>query len=176
MVNRGPTFTQALASWPLNWWNECMRIETTELKSFFLPEYVRASIEDADWESLLALLRLLYLMYQNLHWLSRSSNFYGDHLLFQRLYESVQEDVDEFAERTVGFGKETVLALPGLGRVLMNEEATLERVMDLEMSLCAYLQALEPKADTLGLKDLFATLASRHEENLYLLKQRAESI
>ncbi|NJO18663.1 MAG: hypothetical protein HC877_23935 [Thioploca sp.] len=53
----------------------------------------------------LVFLRALYNLHQNNHW---EAEDYGHHLLFQRIYESVKEMVDEAAEKIVGlFGKIT---------------------------------------------------------------------
>ncbi len=40
---------------------------------------------------LLALLRSLNILHQSHHWQSEGNQFYSDHLLFQRLYEKIQE-------------------------------------------------------------------------------------
>jgi len=53
-----------------------------------------------------AFLRALYNTHQNNHWETKGPNYYGNHLLFQRLYESTADLVDQAAEKTVGvFGE-----------------------------------------------------------------------
>lgn len=47
-----------------------------------------------------AFLRCLYLLYQNAHWQSKGQNGYSLHLLFEKLYSKVSEDVDDAAEIT----------------------------------------------------------------------------
>ena len=49
-----------------------------------------------------AFLRSLYLIHQNSHWLSKGHNFYGNHIMFQRLYESAQTNADKAAEKLIG--------------------------------------------------------------------------
>jgi DNA-binding ferritin-like protein len=53
---------------------------------------------------LVAVLRAGAIVHQTNHWQTRGDTFYGDHLLFQRLYEESTELVDRVAERAVGAG------------------------------------------------------------------------
>lgn len=56
-----------------------------------------------------AMLRQMYLIHQYSHWTTRGEAFYGDHLLFERLYKSAGEDADLAAEKMIGlFGAEGV--------------------------------------------------------------------
>ena len=56
-----------------------------------------------------AMLRAIYNVHQNNHWLTEGDNFYGNHLLFQRIYESAQENADLAAEKFIGnLGRESV--------------------------------------------------------------------
>ena len=67
-------------------------------------EKIVGELIEPDWAQLLSHHRFLYLAYQNLHWLSRGDSFYGDHLLFQRLYEKLGDESDQIAERAIGLG------------------------------------------------------------------------
>ena len=74
----------------------------------------------AEWSStpypqlsvLLVYLRHLSFIHQNHHWVSKGEPFYGDHLLFQRLYAGVAEDIDTLAEKAIGLGSTANVALP----------------------------------------------------------------
>ena len=50
----------------------------------------------------LAMHRALQLMYQHLHWITAGDSFYSDHLLYERLYKKMTEEIDEVAEKFVG--------------------------------------------------------------------------
>ena len=52
-------------------------------------------------------LKHLYVLHQNHHWTSMGDPFYGDHLLFQRLYEATVEEIDSIAEKAIGLVSNT---------------------------------------------------------------------
>ena len=54
-----------------------------------------------DWTGLLARFRVLSMYYQQCHWAVRGGH-YGDHLLFERLYNETNEVIDEIAEKGIG--------------------------------------------------------------------------
>ena len=137
-------------------------------------EKVVSELIEPDWASLLAHHRFLYLAYQNLHWTSQGHAFYADHLLFQRLYEKLGEESDLIAERAVGLGlSNEVVGLQHLAPLCAAPMA-LETVVEMERTLSIALSDFEAKADSLGAKDLLATLASSREEDIYLLGQRVK--
>lgn len=56
-----------------------------------------------------AFLRAMFLFYQNAHWQSSGPGSYSNHLMFQRLYENISEQIDAIAEKSIGlFGNEVV--------------------------------------------------------------------
>src|SRR5579871_6160597 len=56
-----------------------------------------------------AILRQIYLTHQFSHWTTSGEAFYSDHLVFERLYKSAQEDADLAAEKMIGlFGLDGV--------------------------------------------------------------------
>ena len=129
-----------------------------------------------------AFLRALYNIHQNFHWRSKGDNFYGNHLLFQRLYEGTQEDADNAAERTIGLfdtleGLDTVIATIVSKYSPEGFEGQLTQpALDAEQTFLAiseklYQQLKESGDMTLGLDDLIMNIASRHEVHVYLLKQ-----
>lgn len=136
--------------------------------------------------SLLALLRAQYVAYQHSHWQSDGPAFYADHLLFQRLYESVAKQADELAEKMVGyFGSDGInpvgqaqamakwvakwTAAEPQTRGLLSERDCQETIQYIYDELKA--RGVLP----LGLDDWLMSTASAHEENAYLLQQRLAS-
>lgn len=132
---------------------------------------------------LLAHLRAMYLSYQTSHWQTKGPTYYGNHLLFQRLYESVQGEVDTLAEKIVGYvgpagvnldGQADLVssiarsfaAIPDHHRRGLAAEDRLQRYLKL-----AYDSIKESGAMTLGLDDFLMATASAHETNVYLLQQ-----
>jgi len=54
------------------------------------------------WQNLLAAANALYTMLYTFHWKSKGANYYSDHELYSRIYESVEEDIDSIAEKAIG--------------------------------------------------------------------------
>lgn len=134
--------------------------------------------------NLLAYLRAMYLSYQTSHWQTKGPTYYGNHLLFQRLYESVQGEVDALAEKVVGYvGPAGVEAQGQSGLIASHFNAFAfygddhhVRGLRTEEALQRYLKSAydEIKASgmmTLGLDDWLMATASAHETNVYLLQQ-----
>ena len=136
------------------------------------------------WSELLAKLRVISLYYQTSHWSVKTSLFYADHLLFERLYNTVNDEIDGVAERAVGVsGIEAVNLVDCLSRMLelssqLPYEATqnsayVQAALLLEQELLIFLSATDKDASlTLGTKNMLQNLADKHEANVYLLKQR----
>ena len=54
-----------------------------------------------------ASLKGIAIIHQHSHWITKGISFYGDHLLFERVYNSAIENADEAAEKFIGvFGEE----------------------------------------------------------------------
>ena len=53
------------------------------------------------FQILLAVLRGAQWTFQSTHWQVFGESFYGDHLMFQRLYESLDDEIDTVAEKMV---------------------------------------------------------------------------
>jgi hypothetical protein len=132
----------------------------------------------------IASLKAMALIHTNSHWTTKGDAFYGDHLLFERLYNSALKDLDLAAEKFVGlFGAECL--------DYQTQNAFLHKVLsnfnDLEgqpgeMSLAIEEQFLKLNGDaynyfenegelTLGLDDALCAIGSSREESVYLLKQ-----
>lgn len=146
--------------------------------------FVRAEVNfDSECIDLLsqyvAFLRALYLIYQQNHW---ETPAYSQHLLFQRLYEKVQENADQAAERVIGLtGKLMHKGLEGrIAQKFTSKEKNLGSILkssiDVENKFHSFNNYLykflkEKKVITLGLDDLIMSHSSDSEERLYLLKQ-----
>ena len=131
-----------------------------------------------------AFVRALYLLHQQNHW---DSQDYGEHLLFQRLYEEASEIVDDAAERVVGLCGE--LMLTGTETDIVKKFAPREKSIQslLESSIAleqAFQQIAKKTYDslkekdmiTLGLDDLIMAQASTGETHLYLLQQALKGL
>lgn len=131
-----------------------------------------------------ATLKAMTLIHQHSHWTTKGSNFYGDHLLFMRIYESAQKDLDLAAEKFMGvFGDQCLnydLQNELLNKVLQKysdlegspTQMSLEMEKDfLKFSKEAYNCFEDEGKLTLGLDDMIMAIASSREEAVYLLQQ-----
>ena len=131
-----------------------------------------------------ATLKALALIHQHNHWTTNGVAFYGDHLLFERLYKSTLENLDLAAEKFIGvlgdqcLGYDLQAAL--LNKVLLKYknlegspiQMSLEAEKDfLEFSKDAYNCFEDEGKLTLGLDDMIMAIASEREGAVYLLQQ-----
>ena len=134
--------------------------------------------------NILAILRAQYLSYQHSHWQSGGRSAYGDHLLFQRLYESVTAQVDELAEKVAGYLGSSCLSPTAqvelISKWVSSWEAAAEchhrrgikSEEDVQAALKLAYEAIEAEGSmSLGLDDWLMATASAHETNTYLLQQ-----
>jgi DNA-binding ferritin-like protein len=132
---------------------------------------------------ILAILRAQEMSYQTSHWQASGLSYYGNHLLFQRLYESVGAEIDGIAEKMVGYlGSESVNLAPQAVKVATvavgwaKIECPFHRGLASEKQLQAAIKAAydgikEAKAMTLGLDDFLMAMSNAHDTNAYLLQQ-----
>ena len=134
-----------------------------------------------------ATLRVIYLIHQHCHWVSKGLGFYGDHLLFERLYKSAQENADLAAEKFIGLFGEDGLDFNAqkdyMNKLLSkysNEADTERKPADLALAIEKDFLAFsdqtyhifdEEDVLTLGLDDMIMSIASKREEACYLLQQ-----
>ena len=131
----------------------------------------------------LACLRASYLSYQTSHWQVVGQSSYGNHLLFARLYESVKAQVDQLAEKLVGYLGREVVDLNRQAKHIAeycrrwhgidcHHKRGLQSEADLQQALKrAYEGIKQVNAMSLGLDDWIMATANAHEENEYLLQQ-----
>tara|TARA_Y100000034_G_C6903679_1_gene418729 strand:- start:2487 stop:3287 length:801 start_codon:yes stop_codon:yes gene_type:complete len=133
----------------------------------------------------LAHLRAQHWDFWTTHWRVHGQSFYGDHLLFQRLYTGpLNDQIDQLGEKmTAFFGGDAVESMKVLDRARelvgawAKTEDPYERAIASEQSLqAAIMRAVmwmrEHHTITLGMDDYLMSLANQHETNLYLLQQR----
>lgn len=136
---------------------------------------------------LLAILRALQWSHQTAHWKVRGESSYQDHLLFQKLYEAVGEEIDTLAEKIVGiYGPDAIHNLSVLSdthQFIANHAATgagdssyqcaLQMEEHLQRALKLAYDGLKASGEmSLGLDDFLMATANAHETALYLLRQR----
>ena len=139
---------------------------------------------------MLVYLRYLAMIHQNHHWVTKGDPFYGDHLLYQRLYAGVNEEIDTVAEKAIGLGstanvdimlqtKQIMSLVQGYGMTstLPQPSDLARRSYQAEMSfLKATSHIVEHIKDcgmmTRGLDNMIAGIEDAHESSIFLLKQR----
>lgn len=131
---------------------------------------------------LLSILRALHWSHWTSHWKSKGDASYQSHLLFERLYTGVVEDIDTLAEKIVGeYGPEAIgdlSVMTGSYRFLSNHEGenlvprALEMEEHLQTAIKTAYETLKANGGlSLGMDDYLMSLANSHETNLYLLRQ-----
>jgi len=143
-------------------------------------------------QTYLAVMKALQIYYQHAHWISKGESFYGDHLLYSKLYESMAEQIDTLGEKIVGaFGDSAVSAKvivnmmseildktsdmsdDTLGLELATDALKLENLF-LEQTRGLYSSMKEEGSLSLGWDDMLMSLANEHESNVYLIGQRTK--
>ena len=131
-----------------------------------------------------ASLKAIVLIHQHNHWTSKGDVYYENHLMFERLYNSANEDLDAAAEKFMGlFGEEYLnfeLQTKLLGQVLSkyNKLAgqTVAQSLAIEKDFIKFCQdaydAFEGEGTlSLGLDDMIMNIASNREGAVYHLQQ-----
>lgn len=131
-----------------------------------------------------ATLRAIYLIEQHCHWTVKGTAFYGDHLLFERLYKSAQDNADLAAEKAIGcFGQEAVeyksqceLMHKIVAKYADLQDKPVEQALAIEkdflaMAEKAFKQIEEAGEMDLGIDDMMTEISSKRQEAVYLLGQ-----
>lgn len=139
---------------------------------------------------LLAGLRALYFTHQQNHWTCRGANFYGDHLLFQRLYEKIADEIDTVAEKCVGVGDESTVDLQfqlktvfqmlkdsSTSSVTVGSSDYAKKSLSAEytfLNLCDVVRStLDAQGKlSIGIDNMIAGIMDVHESHVFLLKQQ----
>lgn len=138
-------------------------------------------------------LKFLATVHQNHHWITKGEPFYGDHLLYQRIYESVTGDVDALAEKAVGLGSPQCVDIClqtaqcyklvkgyGMTSTIPTPSELAKRSYLAEVNFLKVAAHLADDLDecgllTRGLDNLLQGVEDKHEGHIYLLKQRISS-
>lgn len=152
---------------------------------------------EAALPAILTLLRSLAMVHQSHHWLTYGGTFFGDHLLFERLYNDIVGEIDQVAERAVGQGSPLSMIHPGaqakqvalVVETLCGNGETFGEGENPDSFIATSLKAerwfldcmkqmvasLE-RVDRLsrGTDNLLAGIEDKHEEHVYLLLQRGK--
>jgi|LauGreDrversion4_2_1035121.scaffolds.fasta_scaffold14189_3 DNA-binding ferritin-like protein len=125
------------------------------------------------------------LSHHTTHWQVRGTNFYGDHTMFERLYESLDDEIDTLAEKIVAEhgpeGVDLAELSSDLGSHLTNlsgeSSDPVIRALTAESGLQAMFKqvyhTLKNRDElSLGMDDFLMAMANAHETNVYLLRQR----
>lgn len=137
----------------------------------------------------LAILRAASFLHQTHHWQSEGVTFYGDHLLFDRLYSESQATIDQVAERVVGLGTEGLVSpgdqarrLSEIINVVSRGETGANQMVQASLRMeSLVLTIIDEALDALrntdsltsGTDNLLQGAADLHETFVYLLQQRA---
>lgn len=147
-------------------------------------------VQELGWSRLLAAANALYTLYYTSHWKAQGSMYYGDHLLYERLYKATFEDLDMIAEKAIGttdcdsfitaskWAAETAAWIrqwdpEGSGDYFEFSLMLLGAEKDYIRLVSKFKKELE-RADLLtdGIDDFLQGLVNKHEGHIYLLQQR----
>jgi len=143
--------------------------------------------------SLLTAMQGLTSIHQSHHWMTTGPSAYGDHLMFGRLYDDSSALIDGVAERAVGItGNPSLVNAVGLATgslqaisffnggapSVLDPDQMVQVSLKGELTFLAFvkqvLEAMRTEGSaTDGVEDMIQGIASKHEEFVYLLKQRA---
>jgi len=149
--------------------------------------------EHCELAVLLSATRALSMLHQANHWRAFGDPFYGDHLMYERAYDSVAEDIDSVAERLVGLAGDALIdpvtSASQTARILheamqamgSTQDDILRASLDAETYYADMLEtvvaALESKDQlSYGTDNLLAGIADKHEGLMYLFKRRAAKL
>lgn len=131
---------------------------------------------------LLSYLQALGWCYRHHHWTAKGDPSYGDHLLYERLYDDVSGIIDGLAEKIQGSVTEVdvleqartmadiVNAFPRSGNA--SKDMLIAELGFQKLIRKVYETLKADSTLSLGMDDFLMSMASEHETNIYLLRQR----
>ena len=152
------------------------------------PKEVSVPVE--SMQDLFAVLRANIVYLQYAHWVTKDDEYYGDHLLYERLYNESNEEIDGFAEKVVPIaGEESVNPIITTKKVLDVLEKYTEAdnnadnntlaalALNMERKVLESLEAAHESLEgsgglTMGFEDMLQAMHNSHESHTYLLGQR----
>jgi DNA-binding ferritin-like protein len=147
---------------------------------------------DSEWAPLagfLAVTEALQMLAHSHHWQTKGENFYGDHLLYQRLYQDVQAEIDLVGEKLIGVSQDVgltnyfkrVKAMEMfLKAVTHSDQPYIVVTHDAELAYVRMGGELMDQLEqvgllTRGLEQMLGNILDKHEEHIYLLEQRVKA-
>jgi len=149
-----------------------------------------ANIPYAQLSVVLVYLRFLALVHQTHHWTAKGDPYYGDHLLFERLYNETEAEIDGVAEKSIGLGNEQnvdinlqasqlneLVTSLHAGQALPEESELAKRSLEAERSFIKVVSAMlaslkQTNAMTDGVENMLQGIVDAHESHVYLLRRR----
>ena len=147
----------------------------------------------AELAVVLACFRAEAMIHQAHHWQTRGSSYYGDHLLFERVYGEVNGFIDRIAERAVGSGQEILVQplmqishMVAFSKLFYSDAPvqptpeempllSLRALLKSSLLLQVVYTSLEQKGLlSNGTDNLLQDVADKQESLSYLLKQRSK--
>jgi len=132
-----------------------------------------------------AAVRAEHQLFWTYHWRSKGAPYYGDHLLWQRLYEARVPEIDRMAEVIMAIGGPSAVdpmrSWVAVSDIINRSENLgptdpargVALVADTLNRIDAANEMLAGAANTLAINNVLAGFADKHLEALYLLRQRA---
>ena len=143
----------------------------------------------AQLAAFLAATEALQTIHHAHHWQTKGENFYGDHLLYQRLYETVLAEIDLVGEKLIGVSQD--VSLTNYFKRVKAMEMFLKAVThsdqpyvvvshDAELTYARMGGELMDQLEqagllTRGLEQMLGNILDKHEEHIYLLEQRVHA-
>jgi DNA-binding ferritin-like protein len=135
---------------------------------------------------LLAIFRAIHWSHWTAHWQVKGTPSYGDHLMFQRLYEGMVDEIDSLGEKIVSYyGAESVASTANIAiahdflsaydsrGVHDPYQRALQMELHLQRALSHVYETVKESGEmSLGLDDFLMGLANAHETAVFLLRQR----
>jgi DNA-binding ferritin-like protein len=163
-------------------WKLLSEVTGTALRGLTGTKLAEGEGADQALCQLLSQLRALQQSYWTAHWTATGTAYYGDHLMFERMYESMTPEVDGLAEKIVAsYGGNAVDVAQQLQWVASwarqwdsRDQDVFERMLWAEQGLQTSLKGILDvcKDVSIGLVNFLEDLADKHETHIYLLGQR----
>lgn len=111
-------------------------------------------------------LNAIYQFHKSSHWLAKD---YQHHLLFEKLYEGIDEEIDTLAEILLELGEDKKSFAP---QVMIKESLNFipQSAIKGEEELLKEIQKIKADKVPVGLYNHLATIAEKHTKNLSLLR------
>jgi DNA-binding ferritin-like protein len=119
-----------------------------------------------------------------LHWRAKGAGYYGDHLLYQRLYEARQPEIDRIAEVIAAIGGTHLLnpaqamqaATPFIESIEALEVSDAQKALIAAQTVMAALREADNAAKespyAMAVNNALAGISDSHLASVYLLQQR----